>query len=110
MVSVVAIVLMSVLFVAFPGGISAQQEENTFVTHSGAVVRTTGEVLDPLYTSSTVEFDPMEYLRDFQYGRVSVSETGQTIRDYTIIAEDDRIQEVSPGVFYNVWTFNGTVP
>ena len=110
MVSLVAIVMVSALFFAFQDGISAQQEENTFVTHSGAVVRTTGEVLDPLYTSSTVEFDPMEYLRDFNYGRVSVSETGQTIRDYTIIAEDDKIQEISPGVFYNVWTFNGTVP
>ena len=110
LVSLVAIVMVSALFFAFQDGISAQQEENTFVTHSGAVVRTTGEVLDPLYTSATVEFDPMEYLRDFNYGRVSVSETGQTIRDYTIIAEDDKIQEISPGIFYNVWTFNGTVP
>ena len=30
--------------------------------------------------------------------------------EYTIIAEDDKIQEISPGIFYNIWTFNGTVP
>ena len=33
-----------------------------------------------------------------------------TLREFTIIAEDDKIMEVSPGVFYNAWTFNGTVP
>ena len=84
--------------------------QKTFVTHSGAVVQTSGEIIDPLYTVSTVEFDPDEFLRNFEYGRVSVSESGQTIRDYTIIAEDDRVQEISPGIFFNVWTFNGTVP
>ena len=87
----------------------AQSESKTFVTHSGAMVTTTGEILDPLYTVSTVEFDPMEYLRDFNYGRVSQLSDG-TIREFTIIAEDDKIMEVSPGIFYNVWTFNGTVP
>ena len=110
MIFVVAIVAVSVLFIAFPEGISAQQEENIFVTHSGAVVKTTGEVLDPLYTSATVEFDPMEYLRDFNYGRVSQMADGTALREFTIIANDDEIMEVSPGIFYNVWTFNGTVP
>ena len=94
----------------FPAVSDAQSEQKSFVTHTGSVVQTSGEIIDPLYTVSTVEFDPDEYLRNFEYGRVSVSETGQTIRDYTIIAEDDKIQEISPGVFYNVWTFNGTVP
>jgi len=104
------IVTVSSLFVLFPGVIDAQQEENTFVTHSGAIIKTTGEVLDPLYTSATVEFDPMEYLRDFNYGRVSQLPDGTTLREFTIIANDDKIMEVSPGIFYNVWTFNGTVP
>ena len=94
----------------FPIISEAQSEQKTFVTHSGAVVQTSGEIIDPLYTVSTVEFDPDEFLRNFEYGRISISESGQTIRDYTIIAEDDKIQEISPGVFYNVWTFNGTVP
>ena len=94
----------------FPIISEAQSEEKTFVTHSGSVIKTSGEVLDPLYTASTMEFDPMEYLRNFNYGRVSILSDGTTLREYTIIAEDDRIMEVSPGVFYNVWTFNGTVP
>lgn len=88
----------------------AESEPRTFLTHSGAVIRTTGEVLDPVYQVSTVEFDPSRYLRNFEYGTVSISESGQTVRDYTIVAEDDKIQEVAPGVFYNVWTYNGTVP
>ncbi|MCE2497618.1 MAG: multicopper oxidase domain-containing protein [Nitrosopumilaceae archaeon] len=89
----------------------AQRPPQTFLTHTGAVITTTGEVLDPIYQVSEVEFDPDEYLRNFEYGRVSVhNETGQTIREYVIVAEDDLVQEVAPGVFYNVWTFNGTVP
>ncbi len=94
----------------FPIVSQAQSEEKTFVTHTGAVVKTSGEIIDPLYVVSTVEFDPMNYLRDFNYGRVSQLSDGTTLREYTIIAEDDKIMEVSPGVFYNVWTFNGTVP
>ncbi|MFB5645658.1 MAG: multicopper oxidase domain-containing protein [Nitrosopumilaceae archaeon] len=104
------IVVSALSFLYFSGGTSAQQEEKTFVTHNGGIVKTTGEILDPLYTSATVEFDPMEYLRDFNYGRVSQLPDGTTLREFTIIAEDDKIMEVSPGVFYNVWTFNGTVP
>ena len=108
MVSIFVISAFSLLY--FSGGISAQQEEKTFVTHTGGIVKTTGEVLDPLYTSATMEFDPMQYLRDFNYGRVSQLPDGITLREFTIIAEDDNIMEVSPGVFFNVWTFNGTVP
>ncbi|MBP0134608.1 MAG: multicopper oxidase domain-containing protein [Nitrosarchaeum sp.] len=88
----------------------AQLEQKTFVTHTGQVIYTSGDILDPVYTNSTVEFDPDQYLRNFNYGRVSESKTDQIIRDFTIIAEDDKIQEISPGVFYNAWTFNGTVP
>ena len=108
--SLVVIVFVSTLYVIFPESISAQSEETTFVTHSGSVVKTTGEILDPLYTSATMEFDPMEYLREFNYGQVSKLPNGKTLREFTIIAEDDKIMEVSPGVFYNAWTFNGTVP
>ena len=95
------------LFLTFS---DVQSEPKTFVTHSGAVVQTSGEIIDPLYAVSTVEFDPMEYLRDFNYGDVSQLSDGTVLRVFTIIAEDDKIMEVSPGVFYNVWTFNGTVP
>lgn len=96
-------------YVAIPAVTSAEQE-TTFLTHTGKVIRTTGEVLDPLYSDETVEFDPMEYLRNFEYGKVSLLPDGTVLREFTIIAEDDKMMEVAPGVFYNVWTFNGTVP
>lgn len=100
----------AVLYFAMPSIIQAQAPERTFVTHSGGVITTTGQVIDPLYSASAVDFDPDGYLREFNYGRVSVLEDGRTLREFTIIADDDRIQEVSPGVLFNVWTFNGTVP
>lgn len=107
MLSAIIGVSTIIVFSAFS---EAQLEQKTFVTHSGQVIQTSGDVLDPLYTTSTVKFDPEKYLRTFNYGRISESKSGQTIRDFTIIAEDNKIQEISPGVFYNVWTFNGTVP
>lgn len=107
MLSAIIGVSTIIVFSAFS---EAQLEQKSFVTHSGQVIQTSGDILDPLYAASTVEFDPEKYLRNFNYGRISESKNGQTIRDFTIIAEDDKIQEISPGVFYNVWTFNGTVP
>src|SRR3989304_8276305 len=88
-----------IVFSAFS---EAQIEQKTFVTHSGQVIQTSGDVLDPLYAASTVEFDPMEYLREFNYGRISQLPDGTTLREFTIIAEDDKVMEVSSGVFYNV--------
>ena len=108
--SIFVIIAISVLYFTFTEDISAQLEEMVFVTHSGGVIKTTGEVLDPLYTSATMEFDPMKYLREFDYGQVSQLPDGTTLREFTIVAEDDKIMEVSPGVFFNVWTFNGSVP
>jgi FtsP/CotA-like multicopper oxidase with cupredoxin domain len=104
-----AIIGISTIIV-FTSFSEAQLEQKTFVTHSGQVIKTSGEVLDPLYTSATVEFDPMEYLREFNYGQVSQLSDGTILREFTIIANDDKIMEISPGIFYNVWTFNGTVP
>jgi len=98
-------------YLVFPTmDITAQEQPEVFVTHSGAVVQTTGDVLDPVYTIQEVEFDPQKYLRDFDYGKVSKLEDGTTLREFTIIAEDDKIMEIAPGIFYNVWTFNGSVP
>jgi len=102
--------ILATLYFVYPNISDAKNEEKTFVTHTGAVIKTSGEVLDPVYTAQTVEFDPEKYLREFNYGRISKLEDGRTLREFTIIAEDDKIMEVSPGVFYNVWTFNGTVP
>ena len=97
-------------YLVVPEVTDAQREQATFVTHSGRVVTTTGQVLDPLYAAETVEFDPDQYLREFDYGEISELPGGKTLREYTIVAQDDRIMEVSPGIFYNVWTYNGSVP
>lgn len=109
MVIAVSAVVLAGTALMLPSAVT-EPETRTFVTHSGVVVRTTGEILDPLYTESDVEFDPMSYLREFNYGTVSELADGRTLREFTIVAEDDRIMEISPGVFYNVWTYNGTVP
>lgn len=106
----VATAIIATLYFVYPNISDAKNEEKRFVTHTGAVIKTTGDVLDPVYTAQQVEFDPDKYLREFNYGRVSTLPDGTTLREFTIIANDDKIMEISPGVFYNVWTFNGTVP
>jgi FtsP/CotA-like multicopper oxidase with cupredoxin domain len=110
LVSISITIIISGLYFVLPDRINAEPEERTFVTHTGGIVKTSGEVLDPIYKVSTFEFDPEKYLREFNYGRISTTPEGKTIREFTIIAEDDKSTEISPGVFYNVWTFNGTVP
>ena len=111
-IAVSAVAAAAVLYFALPAVTGAQLEERTFVTHSGRVITTTGDVLDPLYSGAEAAagLDPMGYLRDFDYGRVSELPDGTTVREYTLVARDDGVAEISPGVFYNVWTFNGTVP
>jgi FtsP/CotA-like multicopper oxidase with cupredoxin domain len=102
--------VLATLYFVYPNISNAKNEEKTFVAHNGAIIKTTGQVLDPLYSAQTLEFDPDKYLREFNYGRVSKLQDGRTLREFTIIANDDKIMEISPGIFYNVWTFNDTVP
>ena len=54
-------------------------------------------------------FDPMAILTDWDWGTVSTLTDGQTLRDYTMIAQDKEI-EIAPGVFFPAWTYNGRVP
>ena len=54
-------------------------------------------------------FDPLQVLVDFDLGRVSTLPNGQTLREYTIYAEDKEI-EIAPGIVYPAWTFNGRIP
>ena len=54
-------------------------------------------------------FDPMKFLTHFDYGRESQLPSGQTLREYELIAMDKEI-EVAPGVFFPAWTYNGQVP
>ncbi len=102
--------ILTTFYFAYPNSSNANAGEKTFLSHNGAVIKTTGDILDPIYLPQTVEFDPDKYLREFNYGQVSKLADGTTLREFTIIAEDDKMMEISPGVFYNVWTFNGTVP
>ncbi|MDQ0418881.1 FtsP/CotA-like multicopper oxidase with cupredoxin domain [Croceifilum oryzae] len=48
-------------------------------------------------------------LTTFDYGKVSKLPDGRTLREYTMLAQDNEI-EVAPGVFYPAWTYNGTAP
>jgi len=108
--AILVIAGVSTVFFVFPIISQAQVEEKTFVTHFGGVIKTSGEVIDIVYTAATVDFDPDKFLREFNYGRVSQLEDGTTLREFTIITEDTKVMEISPGVFFNVWTYNGTVP
>ncbi|WP_019009348.1 multicopper oxidase domain-containing protein [Deinococcus aquatilis] len=54
-------------------------------------------------------FDPMQLLTDWDTGKVSQLPDGQTLREYTITAQEKDI-EIAPGVFFPAWTYNGRVP
>ena len=90
----------------------AQSEGKTLASHSAGVYQTSGDVLDPEHAGnvSTDAINPDRYLREFNYGHVSKMPDGMTLREFTIVADDRKTIEVSPGVFYNAWTFNGTIP
>ncbi|MGA8404110.1 MAG: multicopper oxidase domain-containing protein [Nitrososphaeraceae archaeon] len=99
------------------GPLNAQDpsKRENFGGHSPGypILGTTGDVLDPTSLNidpKTAVIDPMKYLREFNYGRTSALSNGTFLREYTLIASDQQTKEVSPGVFYNVWTFNGTIP
>jgi hypothetical protein len=90
-------------------------KENTVGGHTPGynILETSGDVLDPISLNVTIKdavVDPMKYLREFNYGKVSELPNGTTLREFTLVASDDKVKEISPGVFYNVWMFNGTVP
>ncbi len=53
--------------------------------------------------------DPASFLRQFDYGGVSVDPDGTTVKEFTLITQDLQI-EVAPGVYWDAWSFNGTVP
>jgi manganese oxidase len=54
-------------------------------------------------------FDPTEMLTDFDYGTVSTLPTGQTLREYRVVASEKLI-EIAPGVTFPAWVYNGRVP
>ena len=53
----------------------------------------------------------IEYLTFFNCGRVSESQGGQTVREFTLIAtENQSIEVMDGGYVFKAWTFNGTIP
>ncbi len=79
-----------------------------------AAERVSHDAHDPM-TAGTVgdvtrgSIDPAVFLEHFDYGVVSRTANGQTVREYELRAVDREI-EVAPGVLYPAWTFNGQVP
>jgi FtsP/CotA-like multicopper oxidase with cupredoxin domain len=54
---------------------------------------------------------PVEYLTYFNCGHVSKDETGRTVRQFTIIVEENQKIPISyEGHVFDAWTFNGTIP
>jgi manganese oxidase len=53
----------------------------------------------------------IEYLTFFNCGRVSESQNGQTVREFTLNAtENQSIEVMDGGYVFDAWTFNGTIP
>jgi FtsP/CotA-like multicopper oxidase with cupredoxin domain len=48
-------------------------------------------------------------LRDFDYGRVSTTPDGRTVRQWDVFAADREV-EVAPGLRFPAWTFNSRIP
>ena len=120
----IAILSTSILLISYNNtsqSLARAQDGNDFSrknivgghTPGYSILETSGDVLDPISLNVTIKdavVDPMKYLREFNYGRVSELPNGTTLREFTLVASDDKVKEISPGVFYNVWMFNGTVP
>ena len=54
-------------------------------------------------------FNPTDILTDFDTGLVSRLPSGQTVREYTVIAQNQKV-EVVPGLEFEAWTYNGRIP
>jgi manganese oxidase len=54
---------------------------------------------------------PVEYLTHFNCGHVSKDESGKTLRQFTLIIEENQKIPISyEGHIFDGWTFNGTIP
>lgn len=54
-------------------------------------------------------FNPSNILSDFDTGKVSTLENGQTLREFSITSINKTV-EILPGIEFPAWTFNGRVP
>jgi manganese oxidase len=95
-------------------GLKAESQESTQATttmpgHDMAGMNHGGNAAVGSVNPETNGFDPMQMLVDWDYGTVSTLPSGQTLREYTIVAVDKEI-EIIPGVKFPAWTYNGRVP
>ena len=83
------------------------------MAHAGHSMGTVGRV-------STERFDPMAYLKSWNFShlpppererfyRETLRPDGTRLREYEIFAVDREL-EIAPGVFFPAWTYNGQVP
>ncbi len=114
MSTVFAILASGILSSSIAQGSNSEKKVVGGQTLGYSAYETTGDVLDPMSVvggvGKEVALDPEKYLRSFNYGRTSQLPDGTTVREFTLVADDRDTMEISPGVNYNVWTFNGTVP
>jgi FtsP/CotA-like multicopper oxidase with cupredoxin domain len=54
-------------------------------------------------------FNPTDLLTDFDEGKVSTLPNGQTLHEYQIYSIDKSV-EVTPGVHFPAWVYNGRIP
>jgi len=54
-------------------------------------------------------FNPTALLTDFDGGKVTTLPSGQTLREYTLVSQNQTI-EIVPGVEFAAWTYNGRIP
>lgn len=53
--------------------------------------------------------EPARFLTAFDYGNLTTEKAGRRVREFTLVASETRI-EVAPGIFFDAWTYNGSVP
>ena len=79
-----------------------------------------GNAMGPVGRVSTESFDPMAFLRAWNFSDLPADERarfyretprqdGTLLREYELFAVDREI-EIAPGVFFPAWTYNGQVP
>ncbi|MBK6431179.1 multicopper oxidase domain-containing protein [Candidatus Amarolinea dominans] len=108
-----ASVATSGVAILFAAGVAAQEHtpvaDHTGVAAVPAAGMAHGENSGLVGEVNLANFDPTEFLYDFDWGQESVAPDGRTVREWQIAAVDKEI-EVAPGVFFPAWTYNGQVP
>jgi FtsP/CotA-like multicopper oxidase with cupredoxin domain len=84
---------------------SSLQQDNEHADHGGHGMPTTVGEVDHVRNG----FNPTDLLTDFDYGRVSTLENGQTLHEYDFVSID-KVIEVVPGIEFPAWAYNGRVP